>query len=630
MTGLKGNISRFFAWIMVSIVIMSLAGFGIQDVILGSTGRNIATVGREKISVDEFLRSVENEILNFSKKNNMTISIEEAKRYGLVNNALNDLIAKKIFDNLIKNEAISREDKSVGDYIRTVETFKNINGDFDVEKYKRYVASIGVNLKEFENALKDDLVRELILKVFEAPTNIETIMLEKSIEHYFQSRNISFVQLNTSTFRDLSRKPTDTDISKYFEERKDEFKSPNRKIFKVGRLDFEKLVKQQIIENKLIKNYYDENIASFRNEEKRLIDMLSFPNQSDKSDKRIEKIKVNPELFNEEISSRGLKTEDVTLGYVNKSTSKENKNLKDLFNKENVGIYGPYETDLGLAIYRVREINPEKQLTFSDSESDIKNLLASERAKNETFKLLEDLNNEVAAGQKLEDLASEFSLSIETLEIENNKLPDRFKKDPNTKALFDNASDQITEFILLADNSLLAVKIDNEIKSRSLNLTEASKEVEEILYKENTLIAAKTYFDKNLNSTNESFLNQLFEMNNEEEIFVEIKKKKVFRFNIDSQLTQDIMKSIFSLKEKEFLFFYDNSSLSIAFVETINPNDINKELKRTLMSQREEFFKRSLKQNFINNYLNFIKQDTDINVNELLIESTLLNLRRTG
>ena len=68
MASLKGNISKFFAWIMVSIVIISLAGFGIQDVILGSTGRNIATVGKEKISINEFLRSVENELLNFSKQ----------------------------------------------------------------------------------------------------------------------------------------------------------------------------------------------------------------------------------------------------------------------------------------------------------------------------------------------------------------------------------------------------------------------------------------------------------------------------------------------------------------------------------------------------------------------------------
>ena len=127
MASLKGNISKIFAWIMVSIVIISLTGFGIQDVILGSTGRTIATIGKEKISINEFLRSVENEILSFSKENSVNLTIEEAKNYGLVNKALNDLIAKKIFDNLFQNNEISREDKIFADYIKTVDTFKNIS-----------------------------------------------------------------------------------------------------------------------------------------------------------------------------------------------------------------------------------------------------------------------------------------------------------------------------------------------------------------------------------------------------------------------------------------------------------------------------------------------------------------------
>ena len=55
-----------------------------------------------------------------------------------------------------------------------------------------------------------------------------------------------------------------------------------------------------------------------------------------------------------------------------------------------------------------------------------------------------------------------------------------------------------------------------------------------------------------------------------------------------------------------------------------------KNLKPRLPYNGKEFFKRSLRQNLINNYLNFIKQNTDITVNEGLIESTLLNLRRTG
>ena len=630
MARLKRNISKFFAWIMVSIVIISLAGFGIQDVILGSMGQNIATIGKEKITVDEFLKSVENEILNFSQKNNVTLSIEEAKKYGLINKALNDLLAKKIFDNLIKNEGISREDKSVAEYIKTVESFKNINGGFDVEKYKRYVAATGVNIKEFESALKDDLVRELILNVFEAPTKIETTMLEKSIEHYFQSRNISFIELNFNTFRNFSKKPSVSDISIYFEKRKDQFKSPNRKTLKLAAINFVDLVNQQTIGNKLIKEYYDKNVASFKNEEKRLIDILSFSDEGDNNKKRIQAIKENSELFDEEISSRGLKTEDVTLGFVNKSMSKENENLKKLFDKENIGVYGPFETDLGLAIYRIREISAENQINFSDAKSDIRNLLASEIAKNETFKLLEELNNEVAAGQTLEDLAPKFSLSIETLEIENNELPDRFKKDPNAETLFYNVSDQITEFVLLGDNSLLAMKVDNELKSRALTLDEASKDIKEILLKENLLIGTKSYFDKKLKPGNENFLNQLFELNSDEEIFVEIKKRKLFRFNPDGQVAKGDLERIFSLKEKEFIVFYDNSKLFLALVENITNNDIDKELKRTLLTQRKKFFKQSLRQNFINNYLNFIKQDTDINVNEGLIERTLLNLRRTG
>ena len=35
--------------------------------------------------------------------------------------------------------------------------------------------------------------------------------------------------------------------------------------------------------------------------------------------------------------------------------------------KKILEIYGPYETDLGLAIYRIREIIAENQTTFSDA-----------------------------------------------------------------------------------------------------------------------------------------------------------------------------------------------------------------------------------------------------------------------
>ena len=53
----------------------------------------------------------------------------------------------------------------------------------------------------------------------------------------------------------------------------------------------------------------------------------------------------------------------------------ENDNLMRIFREENIGVYGPYETDLGLAIYRIREIIAENQTTFPDAKNDIRNLL---------------------------------------------------------------------------------------------------------------------------------------------------------------------------------------------------------------------------------------------------------------
>ena len=239
--------------------------------------------------------------------------------------------------------------------------------------------------------------------------------------------------------------------------------------------------------------------------------MLSFSNESDNSRKRIKEIKTKPELFNEEISFRGLNINDVTLGYVNVAKTNDNENLSKLFDKENVGVYGPYETDLGLALYRIRDISLENQTTFSEAKDDIRKLLSSEKAKNEMFKLLEDLNNEVAAGQTLEDLASNFSVSIELLEIENDELPDRFKNNPNAKSLFDNASNQITEFIILADNSLLTMKVDQEIKSRELSLIEASKDIDHLSHEKITFLKSQMSVDlltedlRKKRSSNQSF-----------------------------------------------------------------------------------------------------------------------------
>ena len=64
------------------------------------------------------------------------------------------------------------------------------------------------------------------------------------------------------------------------------------------------------------------------------------------------------------------------------------------------------------------------------------------------------------------------------------------------------------------------------------------------------------------------------------------------------------MEQIFALKESEFLFFFDDSKFFTAFIETVTPNDIDEDFKEQY-SRNVKLFIKSLKQNFINNYLIF-------------------------
>ena len=70
MATFKKSISRFFAYIVIGIVVISLTGFGIQDVILGSNSQNIAKIGNEKIVVREFINNLDNEMKAFLNQTN--------------------------------------------------------------------------------------------------------------------------------------------------------------------------------------------------------------------------------------------------------------------------------------------------------------------------------------------------------------------------------------------------------------------------------------------------------------------------------------------------------------------------------------------------------------------------------
>ncbi len=625
MATVKTNISKFFAYVVIGIVVLSLAGFGIQDVILGSNSQNIAKIGNKKIVVKEFVDYLDREMRAFSQANKININIDQARSFGLVNKVLNDLIARKLIDNDLYEKQISQGDNAVASYIADIQIFRGLDNKFDIKKYTDFLRRNNIKTSDFEDDIKNQLTRELFLEVFESSQSVDNFLVEKALDYYFESRKINFFELDKNTFLDLADKPSTEEISRYFEKNSKDFNEPNKKKITVGTIDPNKLAAKEKINDMKAKEYYENNIDDFITEETRLVDSLSFTDD-EVNRQLIEKIKKSPDLFLKEVSARKLSLDDISLGRINKNSSSE-KTILNLFDLEKTGIYGPYKSDLGLTLYRIREIDPAKTQKFEDIKQEIKNTIALGNALDFIDEIRDEINNEIASGQLLEDLKKNYPFDLVEYEIIGDKLPEKFENSELFKKLLGNASSIVSVAEQLENNTLLAIRIDKEIEERPLTLDEAKAQITNILYEKNALNIAEQFISRETTNASSNFINKMFQLNRKRSIFYELENLKVYRFSNADKLSNNVLIKIFKASKDGLVFYYNSGKLMVAQIEKIKSRDVEDGLKEQFISQRNNYYSQNLKKDFINSYINYSRKSTNIEVNEKLLQNTLASLK---
>ena len=91
------KINKFFAWIIVLLLVLGLAGFGLQDVLSRWGTSKLASIGEVEISSEEFAQSFIREINYISQNIGKNLTIEEAKSVGLHLQIMERLIKYSIF-----------------------------------------------------------------------------------------------------------------------------------------------------------------------------------------------------------------------------------------------------------------------------------------------------------------------------------------------------------------------------------------------------------------------------------------------------------------------------------------------------------------------------------------------------
>jgi peptidyl-prolyl cis-trans isomerase D len=224
--------------------------------------------------------------------------------------------------------------------------------------------------------------------------------------------------------------PSPEVLTKYFEDRKALFRAPEYRKVVLLALSPETIAKSIEVSDAEVKRAYDDHLSRYTTPERRDLQQIVFPNQEE-ADKAAQRLKEGT-TFDALVKERGLKDTDVNLGLVTKTGIIDPAIADAAFALPADGTSDPVKGRFGITLVHVNKIEPQQVKPFADVEAELKREIALDRAKATITDTTNKVEDELASGARLDEVATKLNLPYRTIDA-----IDRSGRDPAGTAVAD-------------------------------------------------------------------------------------------------------------------------------------------------------------------------------------------------
>ena len=134
--------------ILLILIVISFAGFGVESVLFGSSGTSVADVNGEEITPQQLQIAIENQkrqMMQIFGENLDPAMLEDDRLRG---SALEGLIERQLLLQSADAQGLVASSRAIGQIVASVEAFQ-VDGQFDADRYKVVLANAGLSPERF-------------------------------------------------------------------------------------------------------------------------------------------------------------------------------------------------------------------------------------------------------------------------------------------------------------------------------------------------------------------------------------------------------------------------------------------------------------------------------------------------
>ena len=408
---LRRGASTWVSKLLLGLLIVSFGIWGIADVFRGFGSNTIVSVGGHEITAQDFDIALKRESDRLSQQYRRQFTREQLAAAGLPSQVLSQLVQDATLTEQARRAGVGVSNGRVADQIRQDPAFL-VNGQFDRRQFFDLLRQNGWTEDQYVVTARDAAKRQQLVTGLAGGIVTPKVMLEATNQYLNEERKVSYMVLPPSILGTVEP-PAEADLAKYYAEKKAAYKAPETRSFSVMVLDAAAITRPDDVTEDDIKREYERQKSRYTTVEQRAVERVSYekPEDAAAAADRLAK----GASFDDLVRESGLKPEDLVLGPSPKDGFLDPAVGDAAFALAKVGdVSAPVKGKFGTVILRLKELKPGGTQPLDAVKDEIRQALARAHAEDEVGQRRGQIEDALAGGAKLADIAARFGLKAIT------------------------------------------------------------------------------------------------------------------------------------------------------------------------------------------------------------------------
>lgn len=471
-----------FAIAILALLCVPFVFFGINYNFIGSS--YAAKVNGEEISMFEFDNAYRQQLAQYGE---FAAQLPAEMRESIKENVLNGLVYETVVDQYLSEANYRIGNQMITESIQRAEEFR-VDGRFSKDAYYGFLAERGIDPLVFEANQRIGLRQGQLQRGIAATAFVTPAEYRRYLNLVREQREVSVATFELESIADTIE-VSDEDVQAYYDERTEEFSSPESVDFRYVELRRDELAQQVDVGEEELREYYEQSSGRYLQDEQRRASHILLEFGDDEAAAReqaaalLARVQAGEpfaDLARQYSADGGTAGQGGELGML--PLSQLPGPLGDaIFSMREGEVTGPVKSEFGFHVIRLDEIRAGGPLPFEEVRAELEQELRAERADDLWRDKERELSDALFDAKDIETMAADIGLPAKQASGFTRQGGEPFgSNQPAIDAIFSTdvlVERRVSDIIEIDANSAVAVQVTAYNEAAPLPLDEVRETI---------------------------------------------------------------------------------------------------------------------------------------------------------